>query len=127
MPASDPLAIVRYLDVVIIVLAAPFVILTGAPVVGYLAAAGAWIVTRVAGVYLDGVARRRVDPRQAAGINLAMLMGRAWILGLTILVVGLTGTRKDGLMAALLALVVFTVYFITTLVLKPLERNTPRS
>ena len=53
-------------------------------------------------------------------------MGRAWLLGLTILVVGLAGSREDGLMAALLALVAFTVYFATTLALRPMERNTPR-
>ena len=46
-------------------------------------------------------------------------MGRAWILGITILVVGLAGEREDGLMAALLALVAFTVYLATTLVLAP--------
>ena len=46
-------------------------------------------------------------------------MGRAWILGITILVVGLAGEREDGLMAALLALVAFTVYLATTLVLRP--------
>ncbi len=39
MPTSDPLAIVRYLDVVVVVLAAPFVVLTGAPVLGYLVGA----------------------------------------------------------------------------------------
>ena len=53
-------------------------------------------------------------------------MGRAWILGITILVVGLAGEREDGLMAALLALVAFTVYLATSLILRPTERNTPR-
>jgi hypothetical protein len=54
-------------------------------------------------------------------------MGRAWLVGLTILLVGLEGERADGLMAALLALVAFTLYLATTLILRPLERNTPRS
>jgi hypothetical protein len=126
MPTSDPLAIVRYLDMLLIVLAAPFVILTGAPLLGFLAGGLAWIATRVIGVAVERYARSRKDPRAVAGLNLAMLMGRAWVLGLTILVVGLTGTRQDGLTAALLALAVFTVYFITSLVLRPLERNTPR-
>ena len=52
-------------------------------------------------------------------------MGRAWMLGITILVVGLAGEREDGLMAALLALVAFTVYLATTLILPRTERNTP--
>ena len=44
---ADPLAPVRYLDVVLVVLAAPFAILLGAPVLGYLVGAGVWIVQRV--------------------------------------------------------------------------------
>ena len=60
-------------------------------------------------------------------INFAVLMGRAWILGLTILVVGLAGTRADGLMAALLALVAFTIYLVTSIFTRPSERNAPRS
>jgi hypothetical protein len=42
-------------------------------------------------------------------------------------VVGVASDREDGLMAALLALVAFTVYFATTLIIRPMERNTPRT
>ena len=42
-------------------------------------------------------------------------------MALTILVVGLAGTRQDGLMAALVLLVAFTVYFAMSLILRPLE------
>ena len=54
-------------------------------------------------------------------------MGRVWIVGIAILVVGKTADRADGLMAALLAIVAFTIYLATSLVLRPSERNTPRS
>ena len=40
--SSDPLAPVRYLDVVVVVLAAPFVLLTGLPVLGYVVGAVLW-------------------------------------------------------------------------------------
>ena len=53
MPTSDPLAIVRYADVAIIVLAAPFVVLMGAPVLGYTVGALAWIFTRVLGAIVE--------------------------------------------------------------------------
>jgi len=126
MPTTDPLAFVRYLDVVIVVLAAPFVILTGAPVLGYLVGAGAWIVTRIAGVVAERAAARRNDARTVAALNLAVLLGRVWIVGLSILAVGLAADREDGLMAALTALVAFTVYLATSLIIRPLERN-PRA
>ena len=126
MPTTDPLAFVRYLDVVIVVLAAPFVIFTGAPVLGYLVGAGAWILTRIAGVAAERAAARRNDARAVAAINLAALLGRVWIVGLSILAVGLAADREDGLMAALTALVAFTVYLATSLIIRPLERN-PRA
>jgi hypothetical protein len=125
MSTSDPLVVVRFLDVLIVVLAAPFVILMGGPLLGYFVGAAAWIATRVLGVIIERQARGRSAKAQV-GLNFGALMGRAWILGITILVVGLAGEREDGLMAALLALVAFTVYLATTLVLRPTERNTPR-
>ena len=127
MPTSDPLFVVRYLDVLVVVLAAPFVLLTDAPLLGYAAGAAAWILTRVLGVALERVARRRNDPRAVVGVSFGVLMGRAWVLGITILVVGLASHRSDGLMAALLTLVAFTIYLATSLILRPLERNAPRS
>jgi hypothetical protein len=126
MPSSDPLFFVRYMDVLLVVLAAPFVILMDGPLLGYLAGAVAWIATRVLGVAVERYARGR-DAKQQVGLNFGALMGRAWILGITILVVGLAGEREDGLMAALLALVAFTVYLATTLALPRTERNTPSS
>jgi hypothetical protein len=126
MPTTDPLAFVRYLDVVIVVLAAPFVVLTGAPVLGYLVGAGAWLLTRVAGVAAERAAQRSHNARTLAAVNLAVLLGRVWIVGLSILAVGLAADREDGLMAALTALVAFTVYLATSLIIRPLERN-PRA
>ncbi len=126
MRTSDPLAIVRFLDVALVVMSAPFVVLLGGPVLGYVAGALAWIANRALGVGVERYARARNDVRTAVGLNIGALLGRAWLVGLTILAVGLAGDREDGLMAALLLLVAFTVYFATSLILRPLERNTPR-
>ena len=124
VPTSDPLAFVRFADVLLVVLAAPFVLLMGGPVLGYAVGAIAWIATRVAGVIIERQAKGKSAKAQV-GLNFGALMGRAWILGIAILVVGLAGEREDGLMAALLALVAFTVYLATTLILPRPERNTP--
>jgi hypothetical protein len=126
MHTSDPLIFVRYMDVLLVILAAPFVILMSGPLLGYLAGGGAWIATRILGVLVERHARTRSAKAQV-GLNFGALMGRAWILGITILVVGLAGEREDGLMAALLALVAFTVYLATSLALPRTERNTPSS
>ncbi len=126
MTTSDPLAFVRYLDVVVILLAAPFVVLMGAPVLGYVVGGGAWIFTRVIGALVERHARTR-DFKAQMAMNFGVLMGRVWVVGIAILVVGKTADRADGLMAALVALVAFTIYLGTTLILRPAERSTPRS
>jgi peptidoglycan biosynthesis protein MviN/MurJ (putative lipid II flippase) len=127
MPTSDPLVIVRYLDVILVVFAAPFVVLMGGPVLGYAVAGGTWIVTRIGFAWLERRVRESGNARAQVGVGFAVLMGRAWLMGIAILVVGLAGDREDGLMAALLALVAFSVYFATQLIIRPMERNTPSS
>jgi len=123
---SDPLVFLRYLDVVVVVLAAPFVVLADGPVLGYVVGATAWILTRVLGVLVERHARKR-DVRAQIALNFGVLMARVWIVGISILVVGRAADRADGLMAALLALVAFTIYLATSLILRPSERNIPRS
>jgi hypothetical protein len=125
MRRSDPLIVLRYLDVLIVVLAAPFVVLTGLPILGYVAGALAWLVQRVIAVAVEERIRARKDIRAVVGLGLATSLGRAWLVGLTILVVGLAGAREDGVMAAVLVLAVYTVYLVTSLILRPLERNDP--
>ena len=122
---ADPLALVRYLDVVLIVLAAPFVVLLGAPVLGYVVGAAAWIIQRVAAVTIAHRAERAGDVKTALGLNMASLVLRAWLIGLTILAVGLIADREDGLTAGITVLAAFTVYFATSLFLRPLERKSP--
>jgi hypothetical protein len=123
---ADPLAFVRYLDVVLVLLAAPFVVLLGAPVLGYVVAAAAWIVQRIAALTIERRAERAGDVKTALGLNMASLVLRAWLIGLTILAVGLIADREDGLTAGITVLAAFTVYFATSLIIRPLERKSPR-
>jgi hypothetical protein len=120
--SADPLAPVRYLDVVLIVLAAPFVVLLDLPVLGYVVGAGVWIAQRILEAALDH-ASRRSDVRRAIGLKVGSMVGRTWLIGIAILAVGLAGEREDGFTAALLCLAAYTVHLATTLILRPLERN----
>jgi hypothetical protein len=127
MRRSDPLVVLRYLDVIVVVLAAPFVILTGLPALGYGVGALAWIVQRVVGAAVEARMRRESDIKAQVGLGLASSLGRAWLVGLTILAVGLAGAREDGVTAAVLVLVAYTVYLVTSLALRSFERNPPRT
>ena len=50
-----------------------------------------------------------------------LLHGLRWTLA-----VGLTAEREDGLAAGITVLAAFTVYFAISLILRPLERKSPR-
>ena len=126
MRTTDPLLVVRYLDVALVVLFAPFAILLELPLLGYSVATVVWIVQRAIGVAAERYGARHGDVRSQLGVGLASVIGRAWLVGLTILAVGLAGEREDGLTAALLLLAAFTLYFVTSLLLRSFERNTTR-
>jgi hypothetical protein len=122
----DPLAFVRWLDVVLLVLSVPVLLLADLPTLGVLLGTGAWILNRLVGAFLESRAHRAKEMRTQTALLLASTMGRAWLAGLTILAAGLAGEREDGLTAAILVLAAFTVYFVLSLILRP-ERKTSKS
>jgi len=115
--------LVRWLDVILVVATLPFVLLTGLPALGYCVGAVTWVAQRALGVVLENRARASGDLRKFTGVLLASTLGRAWLMALAILAVGLAGEREDGLTAAILVLAAFTVYFVIALVLRPFERK----
>lgn len=119
----DPIAAARWTDVVLVVAAAPFVLLTGLPVLGYVVGAAGWVVSRLIGYVIERRAKASPSIRTQTGLTLFSSLGRAWFVGLAILVVGLAGEREDGLTAALLVLAAFTIYLIAAIALRPLERS----
>ena len=121
--SEEPLAPLRYLDVVLVVAALPFVAFAGLPLLGYGVGAVAWMLQRGAGVALERQARQSNDIRRQIGLNVGGTIARAWIVGGAILAVGLAGEREDGLTAAVLVLVAFTVYFGLALILHTVARG----
>jgi hypothetical protein len=115
--------LVRWLDVILVVATLPFVLLAGLPALGYCVGAAAWIAQRGIGVALENRARASGSMKTFTGVLLASTLGRAWLMALTILAVGLAGEREDGLTAAVLVLGAFTVYFVISLVLRPFEQR----
>jgi hypothetical protein len=117
-PPAVPL-VLRYFDVVIVLALGPFVLLADLPVLGYVVGAAAWILGRVLGAWLDQKVANTADMRVAAFTQLAGVMVRTLGIAITILAVGKAGERQDGLMAAVLVLIAFTVYLAISLILRP--------
>jgi len=120
-PASGEggLAALTYLDVVVLVVAAPIMLLIGVPAVGYLVGAVAWIVLRAVGVAVDRAARAADDPRREAGLRLAYLLGRLFLLAIAVILVRNGAGRDDGLTALLVIVFAYTVQLVLSFLNRP--------
>ena len=117
------MTVVRWLDVILVLATLPFAVLVDIPLLGFGVGAATWIAQRVLGFWVEGRAKASGDLRTFTGLLLASTLGRAWIVALAILAVGLAGAREDGLTAAILILAAFTVYFAISLIPRPFERK----
>jgi hypothetical protein len=106
----------RYLDVCLVLATAPFVLIGGMPWLGYLIGASAWLLTRGGTAVLQSQARRTGDPKVRAGLLVAGLLGRVWLVAAAIILARYVGGKDDGIMAAVLVLGAFTVYFAMSFV-----------
>jgi hypothetical protein len=108
-------AILRYLDVMLVVLAVPIALGLGAPVVGVVVSAAAWLIQRVlARAGQRWIAGREADAR--FGLNLVDGFGRIWLLAGAIVLAAVVGGRRDGLAAALLIFCAYSIAFAMRLV-----------
>ena len=111
------MAPLRNLDLLVLAIALPVFLIADAPLVGYLAAGGAWIVGRIG---MELAARRRTralaagNRNSAMGVTAAATMGRVWLLAGAILLVGLLVEREAGLAAAVLALALVTAHLASS-------------
>jgi hypothetical protein len=104
----------RYADLVVLALALPVFAVAGLPMLGYAAAAAAWLAQHAVLIFAQrraAEALRRGDRRVALGSIAAATLGRVWIVTLAILLVGLLADREDGLAAAVLGFVLVTAHF----------------
>ncbi len=99
------MALLRYLDIVLIVVAAPIMLLIGVSAEGYLVGAGVWIGLRGAGVVIERFAGDTSDMNRQITIRLAFLMGRLFALAITVILVRKDAGQDAGL--ACLAVIVF--------------------
>jgi hypothetical protein len=108
----------RRLDVLVLVLALPVFIVGDLPLLGWAGTSAAWLAQLALQAVLERRARGAEDTRQLFGYIAGSLIGRSWLLALTIFAVGIV-ERPAGLAAAVLALVVFTTYLLTSLISRP--------
>lgn len=108
------------LDLAVLALALPVFLVAELPLLGYAAAAAAWLVQRALRGALSRRAAASRDPKTVAGLQAGSMIGRGWLVALAIFGVGLA-QEEAGLAAAVLFLLVFTIHFTVNLVTRPFE------
>ena len=114
----------RYLDIVLLILALPIFLVADLPMLGYAAGAVAWIAQRAIQVVLARKAAAADDPRVVAGITVGSMIGRGWLVALTIFAAGMED-NDAGLAAAVLVIVLFTAYFTVSMIMRPFDQPPP--
>jgi len=125
--AGIGLTLLRYLDLIVLGLALPLFVLTDLPLLGYAAAAAAWLVQRAINTLATRRAQASDDPRTVVGLLAGSMIGRGWLVAGSIFAVGLAGAREDGLAAAILSIALFTIYFSAQMVVRPFDTPLPRA
>lgn len=123
---ADPMALLRNLDLLVAALTLPLFLLTDLPLAGWITGAGAYVVQRAIGTYTARRAAASDDTRTTVGLMAGSMIGRGWLVALTIFAVGLVVGDAAGLSAAVLFIALFTVYFTMTMILRPFEIEDPR-
>jgi hypothetical protein len=112
--------LLRSLDLLVLGIALPVFVAAGLPLLGWGAATGAWVAARFVQSFAERRAVASGDRRVAMGARAASLIGRLYLVGLSVLGAGII-ERRAGAAAGVLSAVVFTVYFATLFIIKPLE------
>jgi hypothetical protein len=122
-PAPESsVTLLRYIDVVVLVVAAPILLLIGVPASGYLAGAGAWIVLRAVGVAVDHYANAAQAANTQITLRLSYLMSRLFLLAITVILVRQGSGRDAGLTALLVIVFAFTAELIVSTATRPRRR-----
>jgi hypothetical protein len=118
-PAERPAVLLGYLDVALVVVAAPIMILIGASTSGYAIGAGAWIVLRAAGVLLERTPGLHRDARTEISTRLGYMLSRLFLLALAVVLARTSSGRDAGLTALVVIVVAFTVQLALSAITRP--------
>ena len=105
------LRIARNVDLVLLAVALPVFIVAELPILGWAATTVAWVASRWFQSYAESRALAKGTRQAALGARAASLIGRLYVVTAAVFVAGLI-EREAAVGAGVLAVVVFTAYFI---------------
>ena len=113
----------RYLDLIVLALALPVFVVAGWPLLGYAAGAVAWLAQRAIQHWTNAralEAQADGNVKRVAGYVTGSMIGRGWLVALIIFGAGMI-ENDAGLAAAVLVVVLFTVYFASSMAARPFQ------
>jgi hypothetical protein len=116
---DSPVTVLRYIDVVLIVAAAPILLLIGVSADGYLIGLGAWIALRAIGVAVERYAATTAEASREITVRLTYLIARLFALALTVVLVRKGAGRDAGLTALLVIVFAFTMQLVSSVATRP--------
>jgi hypothetical protein len=116
----------RHVDLLVLLVALGIFLAAGLPLLGWGAAAAAWLAQRLIGTVLERQARAATEPRAVAGLMVASMLTRGWLVALAIFGAGLI-ENDAGLAAAVLFLLLFTMHLTVNMALRPFEEKEGRT
>jgi hypothetical protein len=114
----------RYLDLALLVAALPVFLAADLSIAAYVVIAAVWVAQHAIEIVAERSSARALaegNRRAAMGWIGATTLARVWIIALAVLLVGVIGSKDDGLAAAVLAAILFTVHFGTRLLSRLFE------
>ena len=114
------LRILRNIDLIVLAVAVPVWIAAGLPVLGYVATAVSWVAARLFQTFVERRALAKGQRKAMLGARAASLLGRLYLVTMAVFVAGLI-EREAGLTGGVLAVAVFTFYFVSLFVTAALE------
>jgi hypothetical protein len=104
-------ALAHNLDLVVLLVGVAIAVALGGPVFGLLVGAGGWLLQRGVAVANRTLIDRKVQPGWRLGPDFIDAFARIWLLVGAIIVAGAVGHHSDGLAAALVIAISYSVAF----------------
>jgi hypothetical protein len=119
------MTLLKHLDLAVLALALPVFAVAGFPLAGYATGAVAWLLQKGIKEFAERKAMASDDPRTVVGITAGSMIGRGWLVAITIFAGYFAAGSDDhvGLAAAVLVIVLFTAYFTVSMILRPFENH----
>jgi hypothetical protein len=119
--SESPVALLRYLDVVLVVLGAPILLLIGVSAAGYGIGGGAWVLLRAVGMAVEHRAAV-AGMRTQVSLRLSYMLGRLFVLAMVIVLVRKDAGERAGLAALLVIVFAFTIQLGISALNRPRSR-----